>query len=189
VLVAFIVGAAAYEWYRGGLVAPGDVPRTAATAPQADPQLPAQPPSQSLAQLPNQPPANPVTPAAPPPSTTSTLLPNPLAAGGQAAEPSPADVRDVSPAAAAPIAAQEAAATPAPLVLSYRGPSWTEVRDRSGQLLIARLVTAGSQQSVRGVPPFDLVIGNAHAVTLTYQGKPIDLSRYTRQNVARLRLS
>jgi cytoskeleton protein RodZ len=156
--------------------------------------LPAQPPSQPLAQLPNQPAANPATPAAPPPSTTSTLLPNPLAAGGQAAEPSPADVRDASPAAAgptaAPEAAPEAAATPAaPLVLSYRGPSWTEVRDRSGQLLIARLVTAGSQQSVRGVPPFDLVIGNAHAVTLTYQGKPIDLSRYTRQNVARLRLS
>ena len=197
VLVAFIVGAAAYEWYRGGLVAPGDMPRTAATAPQADPllppPLPSHLPTESLAQLPNQPPANPVTPAAQSPGTASTSLPNPLAAGGQAAEPSPADARDVSPAAAAPIAAQEgapeAAATPAPLILSYRGPSWTEVRDRSGQVLIARLVTAGSQQSIRGNPPFELVIGNAHAVTLTYQGKPIDLSRYTRQNVARLRLS
>jgi cytoskeleton protein RodZ len=190
VLVAFIVGAAAYEWYRGGLVAPGDVPRTVATAPQADAQLPAQLPPQSPAQLRTQPPANPPTPAAPPAGTTSTLLPNPLAAGGQAAESSPApEARDASPAAAAPIAAPEPAAAPAPLVLSYRGPSWTEVRDRSGQLLIARLVTEGSQQSIRGTPPFDLVIGNAHVVTLTYQGKPIDLSRYTRQNVARLRLS
>ena len=30
--------------------------------------------------------------------------------------------------------------------------------------------------------------GTAIAVTLFYGGKPVDLSRYTRQNVARLRL-
>ena len=51
------------------------------------------------------------------------------------------------------------------------------------------MFAAGSEQSFRGTPPFEVVIGNARAVTLTYQGKPIDLSRYTRQNVARLRLS
>jgi len=174
VLVASIVGAAAYEWYRGGLVAPGDVSHTVASAPQVDPQLPAPP----------------ATPPAPATGTSSTLLPNPLAAEGQAIEPSPVpETRDASPATAAPAAAPEAAATPAPLVLAYRGPSWTEVRDRTGQLLIARMFAAGSEQSIRGTPPFEVVIGNARAVTLTYQGKPIDLGRYTRQNVARLRLS
>ena len=174
VLVASIVGAAAYEWYRGGLVAPGDVSHTVASAPQVDPQLPAPP----------------ATPPAPATGTSSTLLPNPLAAEGQAIEPSPVpEARDASPATAAPAAAPEAAATPAPLVLAYRGPSWTEVRDRTGQLLSARMFAAGSEQSIRGTPPFEVVIGNARAVTLTYQGKPIDLSRYTRQNVARLRLS
>jgi len=174
VLVASIVGAAAYEWYRGGLVAPGDVSHTVASAPQVDPQLPAPP----------------ATPPAPATGTSSTLLPNPLTAEGQAIEPSPVpEARDASPATAAPAAAPEAAATPAPLVLAYRGPSWTEVRDRTGQLLIARMFAAGSEQSIRGTPPFEVVIGNARAVTLTYQGKPIDLSRYTRQNVARLRLS
>ena len=174
VLVASIVGAAAYEWYRGGLVAPGDVSHTVASAPQVDPQLPAPP----------------ATPPAPATGTSSTLLPNPLAAEGQAIEPSPVpEARDASPATAAPAAAPEAAATPAPLVLAYRGPSWTEVRDRTGQLLIARMFAAGSEQSIRGTPPFEVVIGNARAVTLTYQGKPIDLGRYTRQNVARLRLS
>jgi cytoskeleton protein RodZ len=183
VLVACIVGAAAYEWYRGGLAAPGDLPRAVATAPETDPQLPTQSPTES--------PAHPPTPAAPPAGTSSTPLPNPLlTAGERATEPSPAPgVRDASPAAAVPTAAPEAAATPAPLVLTYRGPSWTEVRDRSGQLLIARLFAAGSEQSIRGTPPFDVVIGNVRVVTLTYQGKPIDLGRYTRQNVARLRLS
>ena len=74
-------------------------------------------------------------------------------------------------------------------VLRYRGPSWTEVRDRNGEVLIARLVAAGSEQPIRGAAPFEVVIGNARAVTLVYQGKPIDLARYTRQNVARLRLN
>jgi cytoskeleton protein RodZ len=78
---------------------------------------------------------------------------------------------------------------PAPLLLGYRGPSWTEIRDRDGQVLIARLIPAGSEQAIRGVPPFDIVIGNAREVTLVYRGTPVDLSRYTRQNVARLRLS
>ena len=134
VLVASIVGAAAYEWYRGGLVAPGDVSHTVASAPQVDPQLPAPP----------------ATPPAPATGTSSTLLPNPLAAEGQAIEPSPVpETRDASPATAAPAAAPEAAATPAPLVLAYRGPSWTEVRDRTGQLLIARMFAAGSEQSIR----------------------------------------
>jgi cytoskeleton protein RodZ len=177
VLVACIVGAAAYEWYRGGLVAPGDLPRPMATAPQADPQLPTEPPAHP-------------PPTAAPAGTSSTPLPNPLSAEGQAPEPSPApETRAASPAVAAPTAAPEAAPTPAPLVLSYRGPSWTEVRDRDGQLLIARLVAAGSEQSIRGTPPFEVVIGNATAVTITYHGKPVDLSRYTHQNVARLRLS
>jgi cytoskeleton protein RodZ len=174
VLVTCIVGAAAYEWYRGGLAAPGDLPRAVATAPGAEPQLPTQLQTES--------PSHPPTPVAPTAGTSSTPLPNPLTAGERATEPSPA--LDASLAAA-----PEAAATPAPLVLSYRGPSWTEVRDRSGQLLIARLVAAGSEQSIRGTPPFEVVIGNAPVVTLTYHGKPIDLSRYTRQNVARLRLS
>jgi cytoskeleton protein RodZ len=172
VLVGCIVGAAAYEWYRGGLAVPGEATPSAATAPH----LPASPPL--------------------PAGTSSTPLPNPLVAQQPATEPAPgALARDTSPAVAAAVGpAPEAAApnpgtaTPAPMVLSYRGPSWTEIRDRDGQVLISRLVAAGSEQPIRGAAPFDIVIGNAHEVTLVYRGKPIDLTRYTRQNVARLRL-
>jgi hypothetical protein len=32
------------------------------------------------------------------------------------------------------------------------------------------------------------VIGNAQEVVLVYRSKPVDLTRHTRQNVARLRL-
>ena len=46
----------------------------------------------------------------------------------------------------------------------------------------------GSVEPVKGVPPFDIILGNAHVVTLVFRGKPVDLSPYTRQNVARLTL-
>ena len=170
VLVACIVGAAAYEWYRGGLSPQGDASRSAPPEPLHASGAP----------------------------TNSKELPNPLAADRPASETASAPaVRDGgaevagSPVAAVPPgspAPAAAAVPPAPLLLGYRGPSWTEIRDRDGQVLISRLVAAGSEQTIRGTPPFDIVIGNAHKVTLVYGGQPVDLSRYTRQNVARLRL-
>jgi cytoskeleton protein RodZ len=167
ILVACIVGAALYEWHRGGLSSPRD-----ASAPAAAPQS---------------------APSQPAAAATGKELPNPYAVDSPASEASARDaVADVTgaPVAAAPqeSAAQGAVSSPAPLQLAYRGPSWTEVRDRDGQVLLSRLVAAGSEQAIRGEPPFDIVIGNARAVVLVYQGKPVDLTRYTRQGVARLRL-
>jgi len=76
----------------------------------------------------------------------------------------------------------------APLSLVTRGGSWIEVRDGSGQPVLATTVAAGQSQALVGAPPFDVVIGNAPEVTLSYRGQPVDLAPYTRQNVARLRL-
>jgi cytoskeleton protein RodZ len=87
-------------------------------------------------------------------------------------------------------AAVPASAAPgdATLLLTYQGPSWTEIRDRSGQIIVSRLMVPGSVEPVKGVPPFDIILGNAHVVTLVFRGKSVDLSPYTRQNVARLTL-
>jgi cytoskeleton protein RodZ len=173
-LVVCIIGAAAYEWYRGTLALPGDAARPAATPEAAAPSSP--------------------VPAVAAAGTSSTPLPNPVASPAPATEPAAADTsrgEAAGPADAVPESAAAnpaATAAPAPLVLTYRGPSWTEIRDRSGQVLISRLVAAGSEQPIRGTPPFDVVVGNAQEVVLVYRGKPIDLTRYTRQNVARLRL-
>jgi cytoskeleton protein RodZ len=162
VLIGCIVGAALYEWYRGGLSSPSD-----ASAPAVSQKMPA-----------------PIAPS-------SRELPNPFAASPSSESlPAPEGAPEaVARTTAAPPQETAAQATDtAPLQLSYRGPSWTEIRDRGGQVLIARLVTAGSEQAIRGEAPFEVVIGNARAVALVYEGKPIDLSRYTRQNVARLRV-
>ena len=74
------------------------------------------------------------------------------------------------------------------LALTYKDASWTEIRDRTGRVLLSRMNDGGQTQTVAGQPPFDLTIGNAADVTLRYNGKPVDLAPHTRQNVARFTL-
>jgi len=190
VLVAFLVGAGAYEWYRSGA---NFGTRIEPSAPAAAVQAVKPPAGSSSMELPN-----PLSDAAVPesePAQARTATPAPSAPTLAPSNPTtaPANGAAAGPTAAAP-AATETAATPtvaqepAPIVLRYRGPSWTEVRDSRGQTLLTRLVPAGSEQQIRGVAPFEVTIGNARSVTLVYRGREIDLSRYSRQNIARLRL-
>jgi cytoskeleton protein RodZ len=172
-LVACVVAAATYEWYRGGLATLAEAPRIGVRADGAD----ARSNAGAAIALPN-----PLTREAPPPQEI---------AAGSADEKAPAVVAAAEPTPVTTVAEVQqpaASAIDAPIVLTYSGPSWTEIRDRNGQLLISRLVAANSIEPVRGAQPFDIVLGNAPAVTLTYRGKSVDLSPHTRQNVARLTL-
>jgi cytoskeleton protein RodZ len=74
------------------------------------------------------------------------------------------------------------------LVLRMEQEAWLEVRDGAGRGLVSSLNPAGTERSVRGQPPFQLVIGNAAHVRLTYNGKPVDLGPYIKDQVARLTL-
>ena len=67
-------------------------------------------------------------------------------------------------------------------------PQRVEIRDRDGRLVLSGMNPGGTVQSVSGTPPFDIVIGNAGDVRLTYKGSPVDLAPHTRQNVARFKL-
>jgi cytoskeleton protein RodZ len=87
------------------------------------------------------------------------------------------------------------AATPAPraagghrLVVRTEGEAWIEIKDSADRMLVSSLNPPGSERVVRGRPPYSLVIGNASQVSVTYDDKPIDLARYTRQDVARFTL-
>jgi cytoskeleton protein RodZ len=163
VLIGCIVAAAGYEWYRGRPAAPA--------APQR---------------------AIDVTPA---PNVSTKELPNPVApdAGAPAVAPAapsggvaPSAVEQPQPASLSPAPSTALGAADAVLLIRYDGPSWTEIRDQRGQILISRLVDGGSVEPFDGAPPFSIVIGNARAVTLVYRGQPVDLAPYTRLNVARL---
>jgi len=72
------------------------------------------------------------------------------------------------------------------LKFDFTQPSWVEIRDRSGEVIFSQLSQAGTQREVEGRPPFALVIGNATHVTLQYKGKAIDLSKRSKDDVARV---
>ena len=92
-----------------------------------------------------------------------------------------------APAQSAPVPAPLSSPNSA-LKFSFTKPAWVEVRDRTGQIIFSQLSQAGSQRDIEGQPPFVLVVGNAAHVTLQYKGKPIDLSKRSKDDVARLTL-
>jgi len=66
--------------------------------------------------------------------------------------------------------------------------SWVEIKQANGKILLSQLNPAGTRQLIEGVPPFDLVIGNAANVRLKYNDTPVDLKPYFKVDVARLAL-
>lgn len=74
------------------------------------------------------------------------------------------------------------------LVLRFERESWVEVRGRGGKLLLSQLNAAGSERQLDGEPPFQLIIGNAQHVRLTYGDRPVDLAPHVKVEVARLTL-
>ena len=74
------------------------------------------------------------------------------------------------------------------LELEFGETSWVEIKQANGKILLSQLNSAGSRQSIEGVPPFEVVIGNAANVRLKYNDAPVDLRPYFKVDVARLTL-
>jgi cytoskeleton protein RodZ len=111
-------------------------------------------------------------PAAPPTPTPSVLPKEPLLPKVAAADP----------------AAPKASAGPNRLVLRFEQDAWAEVTDAAGRNLMSSLNPAGTERVVRGTPPFNLVIGNAQHVKITYNNREVDLQPYVKVEVARFTL-
>lgn len=124
-------------------------------------------------------------PAPPPPATPMPAVPAPAGAAGPApAAAPPAAVETVHLAPPA-----DAASDPAAVVWLRAGePSWVEIRDGTGRVLLARTLQAGESLSLDGGLPLRLTVGNASATTLSLRGRPVDLAAAARDNVARVTL-
>jgi cytoskeleton protein RodZ len=118
-------------------------------------------------------------PAAPP---GAAATPPAAPAAAPTAPPTPAATAAPTPSAEGP-SAQTAAGQ---LRLKFDAEAWVEVKDASGKVLFSRLGSPGSEQSIQGRAPLQVVVGNAHAVQVTYQGRIVDLAPHTRIDVARL---
>lgn len=89
------------------------------------------------------------------------------------------------PAAASAVAAAPAAGM---VLLRSSAPSWVEVIDAGGQVLLQRVLQPGESVGLDGRLPLRLKIGNAAVTSLQFRGREVDLAPVTRDNVARLEL-
>ena len=76
----------------------------------------------------------------------------------------------------------------AKLTMHFSEQTWINVLDRNDKELINKNKPAGSDEVIEAAPPLKLVIGNAAATTLTFNGKPVDLGPHSKLNVARITL-
>ena len=125
------------------------------------------------------------------PATESAVVAAPAAAAQSEVEPVvPVEAESTMPADAAE---SEAAGAPVvdgtrQIVLTFSAASWVDVRDSERKFKLFGEIPKGSRRVLGGQPPYKLVIGNAGAVKITVNGKPFDLSRYAKGNVARFTL-
>lgn len=66
--------------------------------------------------------------------------------------------------------------------------TWVRVTDKTGAVVYEKMLQANSEDSINGLPPFEVLIGNAKATKLTFLGQNVDLSGKTKNNIARLTL-
>ena len=74
------------------------------------------------------------------------------------------------------------------LSLTFSGKSWVEIVDANGKSVIDRTYVDGQSEAVVARAPVMVVIGNAQATRLLYNGSEIDLRPHTRASVARVTL-
>lgn len=160
-LVVGVAGAVAYVWRAPWIV--GDSPPATAPGPELEPAV--APESDFDAAF----------PSSQPPATESAPS---LSALGNSPFTSPAGAER-----------RLADAPQGVLVLRFSADSWAMVSDATGKELMYELVPGGSSRVLEAVrPPLQVVLGNSPAVTVEYNGKHFDQSRYSRNRVARFTL-
>ena len=84
--------------------------------------------------------------------------------------------------------APEKVVQPVELSLYSKADSWVEV-SAEGRKYLAGIMHAGSSETIRARPPFDILIGNAPAVDLKYNDVPFDTTPFRRGKVVRFTLN
>lgn len=135
-----------------------------------------------------------------PEATAPAATANTNAQNNTVVPPSQAPVETAAPAATAPTTdaplptADAGVTAPAAdanaLVMNFSADCWLEVTDGSGKKLFSGMQRSGATLNLAGQTPYRLKIGAPSAVQIQFQGKPVDLSRFIRNNqVARLTLN
>jgi cytoskeleton protein RodZ len=115
-----------------------------------------------------------------------------------AASAAPAASAVAAPVVAAPMVAapavESAVATPAAqsasglIVIRAKGPSWVEITDAKGAVGIRKVLAGGETAGASGELPLQVTIGRVDMIDVQVRGKPYDLRRVSKDNVARFQV-
>lgn len=99
-------------------------------------------------------------------------------------------VTEVAPKAEEPVSEPEVkdAVVEDTVSLSFAGDCWIDIRDATGKRLATGVKKSGDTLTLKGTAPYKLVLGAPAVVELTYQGKLVDLSKFSSGKVAKLTL-
>ncbi len=114
----------------------------------------------------------------------------PVAMNAQApttvAAPAAAPASD--PVAATPINNTPTAPANGLVVFKASGPSWVEVMDSKGNVALRRLLASGESAGASGALPLAVTVGSVNTTAVEVRGKPFDLGKVSRDNVARFEI-
>lgn len=127
------------------------------------------------------------------PATTAQTQPNQSNNTVVAPSQAPVDTTSTANGATLPTAGatvDSAASASNNLAMKFKADCWLEVKDATGKTLFSGMQKSGASLDLAGTAPYKLKIGAPAAVDITYQGKPVDLSRFIKSSqVARLTLN
>lgn len=178
VVLLVVVGLAVWWWSGGNLGAMPSFRGTESAAPEEAAPAPAAAPDPSAPAPATAPAASAPAFAAPAAEPVGEAVSEPAS---DEASPEPEPVSGFAD--TEPVDDEPRAAAPAtiPLTFAFDAESWAEVTDARGERLLFGLNAAGRSVTVRGEPPFAVVLGNANAVQLTVDGEPYAIPRTGRQ--------
>jgi cytoskeleton protein RodZ len=184
VLLIVIAGLAVW-WWNGGSFSAIPLTRSAPTPATTSAPAPESAAAEPQARAASQPAEQPAVPAAEP-SAPPAEQPAPPAADAPASSDSvPAVVSALVEPADGDDDARAAPVTAIPLEFVFAEEGWAEVTDARGERLLFGLNAAGRRLTVRGEPPFAVVLGNADAVQLTVDGEPYTIPAARQDDLAR----
>lgn len=113
------------------------------------------------------------------PDSTSTALSSPSVAVA-AQEPATVPVESANSKAESQVLPDQTM-----VVFKTTGPSWVQVTDARGVVVLKKLMGAGESAAAAGVLPLAVLVGRVDATTVEIRGKPFDMTAVARDNVAR----
>jgi cytoskeleton protein RodZ len=72
------------------------------------------------------------------------------------------------------------------LTFLFEKDCWVEVKDSNDKLLFSGLKHAEDNLTINGLAPFSILLGYAPGVTLSHNGKLVDIDVNSKNNSARL---